>query len=221
MRNSIHLNHRVSKLRPHATEPVLVCAPAPVAADLVSGLDVLRNVRYAPIARVALGFRRDQVGHSLAGFGVLVPARERFDILGVFFSSSLFPNRAPERHELMTVFVGGSRHPSITELSPEEITAIALRDVRRLLAVAGDPVFVDVEINSRAIPQYVPGFGEFKAAIAEAERSCPGLFLAGAWRDGVSVSDCIKAGIQSADRVAEYILNGKENRTAAGQHRVA
>jgi oxygen-dependent protoporphyrinogen oxidase len=221
MRLSIKLNSAPRSLYPRSTEPVLICAPAAAMPDLMPNLEVLGQIHYAPVARVALGFRTDQVGHALDGFGVLIPSREDFEILGVFFSSSLFPDRAPLGHVLMTVFLGGARQHSIPQQPPDEIKQIALRDVRRLLGIAASPAYSDVEVNPRAIPQYNVGFGRIKAAMADVEQCNPGLFLAGAYRDGVSVSDCIRAGCRAADRIAEYLSNGKENRTAADQHRVA
>jgi oxygen-dependent protoporphyrinogen oxidase len=208
-------------VQPRGSEPVLVCAPAYAIPAILPDLDVLRQITYAPIARVALGYRRDQVGHALDGFGVLVPAREEFEILGIFFSSSLFSNRAPEGHVLLSVFLGGARNPSIPRQSPEAIQNIAMRDVQRLLGVTGAPVYCDVEVNPRAIPQYETGFGDFKAAMSRIEASHPGLFLAGAWRDGVSVADCIGAGFKAADRIAEFLSHETQDRTAADQHRLA
>ena len=53
------------------------------------------EIRYPPVASVVLGFRREDVAHPCAGFGMLIPKVEGFKILGTIFSSSLFPNRAP------------------------------------------------------------------------------------------------------------------------------
>jgi len=62
---------------------------------------------------LALGFRRDQLSHPLDGFGFLVPEVERRRVLGAVFSSSLFPERAPAGHVMLTVFVGGTRDPDL------------------------------------------------------------------------------------------------------------
>ena len=52
---------------------------------------------------------RSQVTHPFDGFGALVPRKEQLSILGVLFSSSMFENRAPKDHVLLTVFAGGAR----------------------------------------------------------------------------------------------------------------
>src|SRR5579872_5664060 len=78
---------------------VLLCAPAYCVAGITidggtrQDLAALREIYYPPVARVAVGFRRDQIAHALDGFGVLIPRKERMNTLGILFSSSLFPNR--------------------------------------------------------------------------------------------------------------------------------
>ncbi|HLF15456.1 MAG TPA: protoporphyrinogen oxidase, partial [Bacteroidota bacterium] len=69
-------------------------------------LSVLSEIHYPPVTSLVLGFRRELVGHPLDGFGVLIPEVEPFAILGVLFSSSLFPGRAPEGFVTLTCFLG-------------------------------------------------------------------------------------------------------------------
>ena len=64
-----------------------------------------------PWPRSCSGFRRADVAHPLDGFGMLIPEKEGFNILGALFSSSLFPNRAPEGEVTITCYIGGARAP--------------------------------------------------------------------------------------------------------------
>ena len=57
------------------------------------------------------GLPAGRVTHPLDGFGFLTPEVERRQVLGVIFSSTLFPGRAPEGHVVLTAFVGGSARP--------------------------------------------------------------------------------------------------------------
>ena len=77
----------------------------------------LENIPHPPVSSLFLGYRREQVAHPLDGFGGLVPAVEKRDVLGILFSSTLFPGRAPEGHVGLTVFVGGMRQPGHARLS--------------------------------------------------------------------------------------------------------
>jgi oxygen-dependent protoporphyrinogen oxidase len=184
---------------------VLFCAPAHNIAPIAGAFQGLQRISYPPIARVGFGFRRDQVAHSLVGFGGLIPEIERMNTLGVLFSSSMFPNRAPSGHVLLTAFAGGTRNPEVAGAEPDEIARLCLDDVRQLLGVTGDPVFQDVFQVPKAIPQYEVGYAAFKAMAANIEQSMPGVFLAGNYRDGISVVDCVKGGDAAAQRVGTYL----------------
>jgi oxygen-dependent protoporphyrinogen oxidase len=168
---------------------VVLCAPAHRTSHIRSTgrleLQFLGAIRYPPIARVTLGFRRAQVQHSLDGFGLLTPAKEGLHSLGVFFSSSLFEGRAPDAHVALNVFLGGSRNPELCEHGAAPVLRAAVQDVRSLLGVQGDPVFHDVAIIPRSIPQYEVGYGKTREAMNRFEQASPGLFLAGSYRDGI------------------------------------
>jgi len=168
------------------------------------------------VAVLALGFRRDQVTHPLDGFGFLTPEVERRRVLGVIFSSSLFPDRAPAGHVMLTAFVGGTRDPDFVQADPQTLTARVLDDLRSLLGTRGDPTFRSVQVWPKAIPQYVLGYGRFKEIADDVERRNPGLVLAGTYRDGVSLADSIGSGEQAAARTAEHL--GLDGMAAAGQH---
>ena len=86
--------------------------------------------------------------------------------------------------------------------TPEQIAALALDDLQRLLGITGKPSFADVKIIDRSIPQYNVGYGAVKDLIEGIEARCPGLFFAGNFRDGISVSDCIAGGSAAAEKVA-------------------
>jgi oxygen-dependent protoporphyrinogen oxidase len=173
-----------------------------------AGLSLLSEIEYPPVTSLVLGFRRESVGHPLDGFGVLVPEVEPFFILGALFSSSLFPGRAPEGCVTLTCFLGGTRRPETATGETGEIVETAMTDLRRLLDVTGEPVFVHRAYYQRAIPQYNVGYGKYLDAMARAEREFPGLFLAGNFRDGISLGNSIVAGHDTAERIAGYIAAG-------------
>lgn len=165
-------------------------------------LTAFSEIRYPPVASVVLGFRREDVAHDCNGFGMLIPKVEGFNILGTIFSSALFPNRAPEGHHTLTTYVGGERCPELASLSPEKLVALVCEDLRVLLGVGGKPTFQHVVVYPKAIPQYNVGYGRFKELMTQLESDAPGLFLAGHYRDGVSLADSIVSGVNVAERVA-------------------
>jgi protoporphyrinogen/coproporphyrinogen III oxidase len=167
-------------------------------------LDVFSEIRYAPVASVALGFKRNDVSHPCQGFGMLIPKVEGLKILGTIFSSSLFPNRAPDGNLLLTSYIGGERYPELASSSAETLVNLTCADLQTLLGVRGQPVFQHTSFYPRAIPQYNIGYGHYRRLMSAIEQRCPGLFLAGHYRDGVSLSDSILSGCNAADRIESY-----------------
>jgi len=167
-------------------------------------LAVFSEIRYPPVASVVLGFRREDVAHPCEGFGMLIPKVEGFKILGTIFSSSLFPNRAPAGHLTLTSYVGGERYPELAARPPEELVALTCEDLRVLLGVKGKPTFAHSVLYPKAIPQYNVGYGRYRGLLTEIEAKARGLFFAGHYRDGVSLSDSLVSGCNIAERVGEY-----------------
>jgi len=87
-------------------------------------------------------------------------------------------------------------------------------DLRTLLGVRGQPTFQHCVLYPKAIPQYVIGYGRYRALMQEAEQKASGFFLAGHYRDGISLSDSIVSGCNAAERVEEFF------RATALAHRV-
>jgi oxygen-dependent protoporphyrinogen oxidase len=189
-------------------DAVIFCGTAPRLAELkIEGaapvdLGAFSEIRYPPVASVVLGFRQDEVAHSCQGFGMLIPKIEGFKILGTIFSSALFPNRAPAGHHTLTTYIGGERYPELAALPQDHLVALVCADLKILLGVRGQPTFQHVVVYPRAIPQYNVGYGRFKDLMTRLEGAAPGLFLAGHYRDGVSLSDSIVSGVNIVERVA-------------------
>ncbi len=165
----------------------------------------VERVEYPPVSTITLGFRRADVSHPLDGFGMLIPAVENRSVLGALFSSSLFPARAPSDHVAITCFVGGARQPQLAREGTAMLTERVMVDLRALVGVRGAPVYAHHVFWPRAIPQYTVGYGAVKAAADATEAANPGMYLAGNYRGGVSVGDCVASGQQIAQRVEAYL----------------
>src|SRR5689334_6270467 len=152
-------------------------------------LSPLSEIRYPPVASVVLGFRREDVAHPCEGFGMLIPKIEGFKILGTIFSSSLFPNRAPVGHLTLTSYIGGERYPELACVPSQRLIELTMADLQTLLGVRGKPVFQHTAFYPQAIPQYNVGFGRYRDLLSDLEGKAEGLFFAGHYRDGVSLSD--------------------------------
>lgn len=166
-------------------------------------LSSLKKIVYPPVSSVVLGFRRDQVEHSLAGFGTLNPEVEKVNTLGTLFTSTLFPERAPEGHVLLTTYVGGARSPELALREESERVMLVMEDLRKIYGITGQPVFEHSFLYKRAIPQYEVGYGKFLDAMTNFESRYAGIHLAGHCRDGISLADSIVSGEKMVKKLSE------------------
>ncbi len=166
---------------------------APMIEPLAPELSqVLTMINYPPVAVLFLGYRVDQFSTPPEGFGGLIPSIEKRNILGIIFSSSNFPGRAPEGHVLLTVLTGGAQRQEIANRSEDEILKKGIAEVEQLMKPNGPPAFQRIKLWKRAIPQYNVGYGKVLRAIEEAEKVNPGLHFIGNYRGGISMGSCIR-----------------------------
>lgn len=162
------------------------------------------RVFYPPLSVVHLGYTKEQIAHPLDGFGFLIPEVEKRQILGALFSSTLFQKRAPEGHHLLTLFAGGGRQPEIATRSTEELVALMEEELSELIGLKGSYQFMDHVYWPHAIPTYRVGYDAILREYDRMERDHPGLVIAGNYRYGISLPDCIKNGLKLAEKVGNF-----------------
>jgi protoporphyrinogen/coproporphyrinogen III oxidase len=187
-------------------ERLVVATPTGVTASLLEELipqvsASLRDIAYASVAVVSLGYRREQVRHPLNGFGFLAPRSAGLRTLGTVWNSSLFPGRAPHDHVLLTSFVGGATDPSATDLSDDSMCSLVHRELIPILAISGQPVMQHVMLYSHAIPQYNLGHTQRLQAIRAAADQVSGFWLTGNYWNSPAVGSCIQHAFAVAEKV--------------------
>ena len=217
---AVQANAGVTRLEPTATgfrltrqdggaldaDTVVLATPSFVAADLVSPFALpaaaaLREIPYADVHVFGLGYNRIDVPNALGGFGFLVPRGEGVRVLGVLYSSSIFPGQAPAGRVLLRVIAGGSVDPEFAALSPDEMVAAVRRDLRVTLGIVAEPEFAEHRPWPGGIPQYRLGH---LSRVARAETTLaahPGLFLTGNAYRGVGVNDTVRDARNTAQQV--------------------
>ncbi len=181
-----------------STSKLVVATPAAVTSRFMKELggeaDPLENIPQSSLVVVHLGWSRAHVRHPLDGFGGLIRRGAGFRSLGVLFSSTLFPERSPPDHVLVTVFLGGRLDPEAVGLDEKELARIAEAECGTLLGTSSAPSFTRVTRWKSAIPQYEKGHDAVLEACRQAELRHPGLRLTGNYRHGVSLEDCLVYG---------------------------
>lgn len=193
-----------------AADAVVLAVPAYDAARILAGLDAplaasIGAIDYTTMGVVHLGYPDRSLRKPLDGFGFLIPHSEGRRILGNLWASSIFEGRAPDGHVMLTVMMGGAHDPTMPLRPEEELVAIAREELQFMLGISDPPVFSRVIRWAKAIPQYHLGHPErvssFERRIAEHR----GLFLTGNAFRGVSMHDCVAAGMKTSAAVLGHL----------------
>jgi oxygen-dependent protoporphyrinogen oxidase len=182
---------------------VLACA-AWTSAELLQPLDALlaatlAGIPYASSAIVTLAVRASDLPRGLPGFGFVVPAVERRDLLASTFSSRKWAGRAPDGFELLRGFVGGVRRPEMVDRDDASLVSTVRAELARFVGLTGVPVWTRVDRWRRAMPQYELGHAERLATIDARMAPLRGLALAGNAYRGIGIPDSVRSGEAAAD----------------------
>jgi oxygen-dependent protoporphyrinogen oxidase len=193
-------------------DSVVFAIPAYDAAPIIKLLsretaNVLSSIYYSPVISIFLGVKREDIGRTLDGFGFLIPSKEKRKILGCLWNSCLFGNRAPAGMVALNAFVGGARQPELTGLNDEQIIQITLDELKSVMQFSGKPVYLNITRWQKSIPQYEIGYQHKMDMLAQFEESNQGIFLAGNYRGGISVGDCVKNAYEIAEGIYSRILS--------------
>ncbi len=187
---------------------VVLAAPAYAAAEVLKPLDtrlsrVISGIPYPSLSVVCFGYRKEKVRMSLDGFGFLVPSREKRQILGTLWDSSIFPNRAPEGHVLLRTMVGGARASALARESDPKLIASVRSEVADIMGIKADPDFVRIYRHEMAIPQYTVGHFDRMTEIDQILTKYRNLHITGNAYRGIGVNDCIENSWKLAEKIAE------------------
>jgi len=159
----------------------------------------LTSLHYTKVIEAAIGFNKWQ-GTKLDAFGGLVPFKEKRDILGVLFMSSLFENRTPKDGALFSVFLGGVRRQDICLKNDDEIKEILKREICAVMQLKEfNPELLKIIRHEWAIPQYEADSGLRFETISKLEKQFPGLIIGGNLRNGIGMADRLLQAIMLAD----------------------
>ena len=191
-------------------EAVVLACPAHQQAAILAEEDadlaaIIDAIPYNHVSVVAMGYRAADVPDSLDGFGYLSPQRQRRDVLGAQWCSSIFPERAPPGMVLLRAMCGGWNRPEMLDWDDDRLLGAVRGELRQAMRIQASPVFHHIIRWRRAIPQYHLGHLERVARIEGRLSRHPGLFLGGNAYRGVALNDCVEQAGLLADRVAHHL----------------
>jgi len=154
----------------------LVCLPSKVASSMLPEkyFPFFQGIEHITLNVVNVAFENVSVPKD--GFGYLAPTKERADIFGVVFDSSVFPEHHMKDYTRLTVMLPGD----------DNLESRALSALRSHLKITKDPLQVKVRRYQDYLPQLLVGHLERRDHLAAKHLSFVGNYL-----HSVSVESCI------------------------------
>lgn len=192
---------------------VVLSTPAYVSAKLLQDYlpiasKALSEIFYPTVACVVLAYPKSEFAYDMKGFGNLIPRNQGVRTLGTIWSSSLFAGRAPAGWQLLLNFIGGTLDPALAKLSESEIIQAVHADLKKTILrpdSKAEPKAIAVHVWDKAIPQYEIGHLERLATVEAELQKSQGLYISANFIGGVALGDCIKRGLQEANKIDEFL----------------
>lgn len=163
----------------------------------------LSRIRYSGIASVTLAYRRDDVGHPLDAYGVVVPSSVGVEIDGIQFASSKWNHRAPDDIALIRAFFGGPQTRHMLEHDDDTALTIVKRELATMLDITDEPLSYRLLRWEQGYPQYDVGHLDL---VADIETSLPKkLYVVGNAYPGVGVPDTVRYSKQTAEQIISQL----------------
>lgn len=165
------------------------------------------KIDYAPISTIAQTIDKSKLKFDLDGFGFLCTKEVHKKLLGTIWTSSIFPNRISNDKVLLNSFVGGAHFRKVAEMTKEEVSALAAKELAEVLQIP-DPdsiKTINVKTYESGIPQYNMGHLSLVKRIEKLMDSKYGVFFAGNYLRGISINDTVKTSISTADKIKKFL----------------
>jgi protoporphyrinogen/coproporphyrinogen III oxidase len=196
-------------------DAVVVTALSQETADMVEKLDpalaeALREIKCVSSATVTTLYKKTDVPRELDANGFLIPKVEGREIMATTWTTTKWPNRAPDDYIMIRSFVGGAFRQELVSLSDDEIMRLVKHELKDIIGITAEPEKFVITRWVKSMPQYTMGHPERLKTIREREAAHDGLFLTGASYSGVGVPDCLKNGAAAALKALEYVRGAKK-----------
>ncbi len=186
-------------------DAVALCSPAAAAGELLEPLlpgagQDLRQVPYSSTSLLYLAYPRDRFSHPLDGFGFVAQRGAARVLDACTWVSAKFDGRCPEDRVLLRCAVHDGRWKRSSR-PDEELADEVSRELKQALGISCDPDFWRVHHVRRGMPQPDLEHQRRSRRIERELESLPGLHLAGGYRGGVGLPDCVATAADTVERV--------------------
>ncbi|MGD7045215.1 protoporphyrinogen oxidase [Jeotgalibacillus proteolyticus] len=191
-------------------DSVVLAVPHLAAQSIFHKKNLLSQFKDVPatsVATVAMAFPKNAVANMVDGTGFVVSRNSDYTITACTWTHNKWPHTVPEGKVLLRCYVGRAGDEAVVDLADDQIEAIVLNDLNKIMHLDAKPDWTIVTRWIDAMPQYTVGHRERLADIRnEMQHAFPGVYLAGGSYDGIGLPDCIDQGEKAADDVLDYIV---------------
>lgn len=193
-------------------DDLVLATPAHEAGRLLAGLgsglaDLLNRIRYTSSVVTALVYPAADFGHSLNGFGLLVPRCEGGSLAACTWVNTKFAGRTPADKILLRAFMTGESADRALQADSDKILSEADAELRRWMGFRSPLTTGIVRRWERSLPQHAVGHKDLVFRLEDAARQFRGLHLAGNGYGGLGIPDCIQRSRRIAESIAKDAVN--------------
>lgn len=171
----------------------------PALFNKQEGLRPLQQIPVSSVANITLAYDADAIKTDLDGTGFVVSRNSNFRITACTWTHRKWPHTTPDGKVLLRLYVGKPDDQDVVTLPDAELASIALKDIRKIMDIDGDPEFSVVSRWENMMPQYMVGHTEIVAEVRDhLQKHMPGIILAGSSYEGVGIPDCIASAQKAA-----------------------
>lgn len=190
---------------------VVLATPHAVTSKILKDKKVdeeLNTIRNASIITIYVGFDIPDEKLPADGTGYIVSKNSDVKCNACTWTSRKWKHTSKSGNLLVRLFYKSS-NPMFNELKhlkDEELTAIAMEDIKKSLKLDSEPAVVNVTKWNDLMPVYGMGHAEtVKTLNEQLEEKYPNVILAGCSYYGVGIGNCIKNGQDTAEKIIQSI----------------
>ncbi|MDC3425603.1 protoporphyrinogen oxidase [Aquibacillus sp. 3ASR75-11] len=193
----------------HKADAVVLATPHFAAQRMLSQytfMEPLKEMAATSVATVAMAFDASAIKKDIDGTGFVVSRNSDYRITACTWTHKKWPSTTPEGKVLLRCYVGRPGDEGVVDLSDEDIVAIVLHDLNKIMNITQEPEFSIVSRWKNAMPQYSVGHKQRLAQVqTDIDKHLPGVFIAGSSYEGIGIPDCIDQGVETVEKVIRYL----------------
>ncbi len=189
-----------SKNKEITADTLIIATGVPGAQKMrIPQMKQFEKVPQSLVSIVSLGFDAISFPTKYKGYGFLSPSKENTFVLGVLFTSQLFPNTAPKGKVLLRVYVGGIDHPEKATMKEDELISNVLADLEKLMNLTEKPIYSSIQKQApHGISQIMMGHETILQWKKDAEIRNKNLYFTGIGWTSIACEALINEAVKAA-----------------------